>query len=953
MRSLISVLVLILIGSVYADDATIDSFPPALDSVAVSYIDSAMILSGTSRMDTEFEKKWASDTLFQLKIVERMLDYPLEIADTIDSWTEFCLNDRNKAISLARWMFSRIDEPLKSKEIAKFEKRIEKIARKDTTGSQLPETYANALRLILASFDVASEHREKMLAESSEKSLDSLLFLLPGFWTDGEDSFADTLQCYFLELLGHECDTSVEIHLDSLYETMYNIDLQELGLATAAVLQGVKLASEEIQTDSLLPGLREPLEIETRWGKAIIGTKNTDIFGDAAIIIDPGGDDIYMGYHASGVIGRDLFGSVIDLSGNDHYDSRGNICAAASGVFGVGVLCDYDGDDIYSASHYSLGAGMFGSGILLDYSGDDIYSGGVYTQGAGNFGIGLLVDEKGEDGYRSYAYAQAFAGPKGMGLLLDADGSDQYFSGGKYSHAPLSPFDYHSFAQGFSIGWRPDVSGGVGFLLDKSGNDTYSAGVYSQGVSYWYSFAALVDNAGNDVYTSVWYPQGSGIHLSVGALIDRAGNDIYVSPQGPGQGAAHDYSVGFFSEYRGNDIYVIDGGNGLALTNSVALFVDRNGKDTYSRRYPHTINYAGTRSARGTGNLSLFLDLAGEDLYSDDKVANNSYWFKGDVGIGMDIDGELFPDPVKELAEEIAEEEPDTDRTIEDIFNDASAWAVGSGADKAKKAFDELVDSGEVAVEYICEHQLDSKSALRIRTIKNFSEEVPELMKPCLFEALHDDNRRRKGNAIYILGEIKDTAAVDSLLPLLGEKKSRIGVISALGKIADTSAVMPIIKWRKEERQSARYIVAKALAEIGDPRAIPALLDFLGDDYLTVRVAAQFGLKDMLDDAFDTTIALIATAKPREKLQLLRVLSGMCDKMKTDEELDSDFVEMKLARARSSVLQLLDSKDSVVRGHAVRTLGAIGGDETIAELRRRYELETDPFVRSMYRQSLE
>ena len=62
---------------------------------------------------------------------------------------------------------------------------------------------------------------------------------------------------------------------------------------------------------------------------------------------------------------------------------------------------------------------------------------------------------------------------------------------------------------------------------------------------------------------------------------------------------------------------------------------------------------------------------------------------------------------------------------------------------------------------------------------------------------------------------------------------------SALGKIKDTSSVLPIMKWKKDKREAARYMVAKALDTIADARYIPTLLDFLDDDYMTVRLAAQ------------------------------------------------------------------------------------------------------------------
>ena len=211
-------------------EAIKDSFPPALDLTAWSYIDTAMIFSGMTRTDTEFEKKWAGDTLFRLTIVDRLLDHPLEIADTIDSWTHFLLRNPVDLLKIETWEFNRIDCKINKKKIDEIRGKIKKIAQSDSTGRELPAKYSSALRTTLASFDIASDHMAKMMDKVSDESLDSLLFLLPTFWTDEDDSLVDSLRCYFLNLLGHDCDTSLEIHLDSLYITMHNFGSDRIRL---------------------------------------------------------------------------------------------------------------------------------------------------------------------------------------------------------------------------------------------------------------------------------------------------------------------------------------------------------------------------------------------------------------------------------------------------------------------------------------------------------------------------------------------------------------------------------------------------------------------------------------------------------------------------------------------------------------------------------------------------
>ncbi len=931
-----------------AIDQTPKVYPPSLDSVALRVLDTAFTFSNLTERDAGFEKKCSSDTLFLLPLVERFLDCPFEMPDTLDSWSAQ-LREKMSAAEIVKACYAKINVASGKDDSKKIVARLEKLAALDTTGTVLNGRTRQALRLILAGMDEAKQKFAQSRETVNDARLDSLLYLLPTFFTDEEDTLDDTLRCYFLNLLGHACDTSLDIKLDSLYLLMHEIKLDKMAEGSY-ILACALDAAAQILRDSTAIFPVSALEFQARHGKIIIGTKGTDVFGDAEIIIDGGGNDVYRGEHARGCIGKRAFGVVIDLAGNDFYDSREGVCAQAVGVLGAGFLLDCSGDDFYMATHYAQGAGLFGCGVLIDENGDDSYSGGVFVQGAACFGVGAIVDHDGEDAYRSYASAQAFAGPQGFGLSCDNDGDDLYYSGGKYSHAPLKPFDYHSFAQGFAIGWRPDVSGGIGFLFDGGGNDSYNCGVYGQGTGYWYAFGALVDDGGNDVHTSVYYPQGAGIHLAAGALVDRGGDDVYVSRNGPGQGAAHDYSVGFFSEWTGDDTYVIDGGNGCALTNSFALFIDRNGNDVYAKRNPKSAsNFGYATGARSTGSMGFFIDIQGDDYYNDANVVQNGFWFNGDIGFGLDIDGVKFPDPVAELGKKLAEEmDKDTIRTIEKIFADACEWGVGSGQAKADKAFAELLDSANAAAAYICEKQLGTKSSLGMRTVENFTKKKKELMRSCMFEALHSEDVLRRGNSVYLFGEMAETLAVDSLLPLLKNRRTRLGAISALGKIRDKRATTPIAEHAKDDRQAIRYTVAKSLASLADSTALHVLFDYLSDDYVTVRLAAAYGIVGMRKWSFDTALTTLPKLEHTAQIHLLDCISDMCSAIRKDTTLSKPIIEQRIAQARGIVLPLLTSPNAPTRVHVLRALSNIGGDETKTELRRRYELETDRFVRVEY-----
>ncbi|MCX7826451.1 MAG: hypothetical protein N2689_12960, partial [Verrucomicrobiae bacterium] len=293
----------------------------------------------------------------------------------------------------------------------------------------------------------------------------------------------------------------------------------------AALAEAVQILCAAI--DEALPALKAQPPVlmarDTPLGKVIVGTPGNDVYRDEALlIIDPGGDDLYLNTAggADGLAGRPI-SIVIDLAGNDRYEGR-SFCQGC-GFWGVGILVDCGGNDTYAAQNCAQGAGLFGCGLLADLGGRDRYEADTMAQGAAAFGLAALWDRAGDDGYRAAQFAQAVAGVGGCGLLLEGEGGDTYFVGGKYGDAERYSAHFLSLGQGFAIGDRPFAAGGVAILCDLSGNDNYYADIYGQGVSYWYSLGLLLDLAGNDTYRIYHYGQGAGIHLSAALLADWSG----------------------------------------------------------------------------------------------------------------------------------------------------------------------------------------------------------------------------------------------------------------------------------------------------------------------------------------------------------------------------------------------------------------------------------------------
>lgn len=327
-------------------------------------------------------------------------------------------------------------------------------------------------------------------------------------------------------------------------------------------------------------------EADTPVGKVIVGGPGPNTYReDAALILELGGDDIYLNNAGGSRPGLPV-SVVVDWSGNDFYATKENFSQGA-GLLGGGFLFDLSGDDVFDSLDASQGAGFFGMGILYHGDGRAVFKARTYSQGVGEMGMGIIRNGDGETRYLCGGVGQALGLFKGLGMLLDEKGDDYYQLGGLQPDFRDPEKSTVSMGQGFGRGLRPEgekygVSGGIGILIDGKGDDVYNADYFAQGASYYYGTGILDDMAGNDRYVAGRYAQGAGIHSSVGILIDRAGNDFYYSSFGVSQGMGHDYGVGYLADQQGDDRYMAGTlSQGTATRGGIGILVDDKGADSF------------------------------------------------------------------------------------------------------------------------------------------------------------------------------------------------------------------------------------------------------------------------------------------------------------------------------------------------------------------------------------
>jgi HEAT repeat protein len=966
------------------------AFEQSLSKLDRAEINKALQAQGVTEKELGFEKKWATDSFYRLKIVTDIMDEPLKMPDYLDKSVQLVDSLKDKIVPELVYLSKQLDIDISDNEVRDLSQAI---AIEITKFGKAPDI----TDLIIASYKVADKYLKQSIKNLKQDEITTLLIEAPVLWSDEEDTLMGLKGALHREF-GIEVDTSKKIELDTLLEIIKKIDRHALALSGLSIAIGAdKILNEiaKLPTSSMTkmnaPGIKGSVYSyrETEWGKVVIGSEEDNVYeGDYALIVDIGGNDTYKGRTGAAVgILSNPFSVAIDLNGDDLYDAPKTLFNFGTGLFGCGILIDMKGDDTYKGFHNSLGAGLFGTGVLLDYEGNDIYSAGCFSEGAGNFGIGILTDIKGNDSYRAYEYCQAFSSTWGYGLLSDLEGCDLYYAGGEYKHTPLLKDDYRSMAQGFSIGFRPTASGGIALLYDKSGQDFYNAGAFAQGCSYWYSLGMLFDGEGNDFYNATEYAQGAGIHLSNGILVDRSGDDHYHSRLGPAQGEGHDFAVGILIDKKGNDSYMTSGGQGIGLTNSVGLFIDEEGNDVYAINEKN-FGQGMANWSRGFLGIGIFLDLQGEDRYPRISIAeNNESWTQEAYGLGIDIKGKEPPQD-----EEAKDLPPDTtNRPIEDVFKEASLWEVGTARAEVRRGRKELLERVSEAIPYIFKKKIDTKDGLELRAIEDLSVKLTDSVKPYLFKALHDPNRYTRSNTIYLLGKVKGKDVIDTLLIALKEKWNRSRwIISALGDIGDKSTIPIIIPYlfdkdvmrsatKRSEDEPARITAAVALGKLKDSTAIPSLIKALDDKFFTVRSAVENSLVQLTNSSLGYLLEQINLRFPktqRAQNSIIRVLGSAGAKLspapisadtKTDSLTKSSVAKesgnqagvdtLEKQKERAEIIKILtpylDAKEASLRLNAVEALWKLKDESLISLLQSKMAVETDEFVITKYKNILE
>jgi HEAT repeat protein len=182
--------------------------------------------------------------------------------------------------------------------------------------------------------------------------------------------------------------------------------------------------------------------------------------------------------------------------------------------------------------------------------------------------------------------------------------------------------------------------------------------------------------------------------------------------------------------------------------------------------------------------------------------------------------------------------------TLQNLLNDL----VSGDEARAEEAVSPLVDLGEAAIPALLDltHSADAdRRWWGLRVLAQSPSPLGTSRRPeWLIPFLNDPAAEVRQCAALGLAAHPDECAIQPLIHALSDEDSMVGglAVNALVKIGSGS-VPALIETVKNASQSARIHALRALAEIRDHRAIPVMMQVLGEDSVLLQHWAKEGLE--------------------------------------------------------------------------------------------------------------
>ena len=186
------------------------------------------------------------------------------------------------------------------------------------------------------------------------------------------------------------------------------------------------------------------------------------------------------------------------------------------------------------------------------------------------------------------------------------------------------------------------------------------------------------------------------------------------------------------------------------------------------------------------------------------------------------------------------------------------------GEEIIKLAFEALDEISEQdAVDHLIEAAQGNRSKERLYAVYAMNAVKNKKTVPVLIKCLEDKKYEIRVEAVKALGNIKDERAVEPLLNAMPEEGDAITEQAAIAlRKTGNHAVKPLMENLNTSKPAfVRRLSAEILGNIGNPEAIPALIQALDDYYPEIPVAAENALVKIGKPALEAVIKQLNNEK--------------------------------------------------------------------------------------------
>ncbi len=208
---------------------------------------------------------------------------------------------------------------------------------------------------------------------------------------------------------------------------------------------------------------------------------------------------------------------------------------------------------------------------------------------------------------------------------------------------------------------------------------------------------------------------------------------------------------------------------------------------------------------------------------------------------------------------------------------------------------------------------------------------------PYLLEALDLQNDDVRKFIVDILGEIKDTGAVDAILPLTRDPSEniRLATVETLGSIGGDKAFQSLLSLLSSEDISLQFSVLYALGKLGKPIPVERVQPLLDNRILRRAIYDALG-ETRSPEALAILVQGIQDSGKSARQSAVRALHKISQnpglEALAEKEVKKNFTQESL----DFLAELLESGNQTIKKAAVRLLGMAGSSQAGKLLARAY-----------------